>query len=92
MEITWSPLSIENLEKIGDFIALDSKSRSITFINEVINSVERLSKFPESGMITAENPLFRQLVYKKYRVIYRLKSNTVEIVTVLSPKQETTFK
>ncbi|MCB0368625.1 MAG: type II toxin-antitoxin system RelE/ParE family toxin [Bdellovibrionales bacterium] len=85
MEIVWSPLSINDLEEIGDFIAQDNPDRAVKFVDELITSVERLVKFPESGQIVEENPIFRQVVYQGYRLIYQFRSKKILIITVLGP-------
>ena len=85
MEIIWSPQSLEDIEEVGEFIAADNPLRAISFVDELISSVERLSKFPESGSIVEENPVFRQIVYEGYRIIYQFRSERILIVTVLGP-------
>ena len=85
MEIIWSPQSLDNIEEIGDFIARDNPSQAILFVDELISSVERLNRYPESGKIMEENPLFREIVHRGYRLIYQLRLNKVLIATVLGP-------
>lgn len=85
MEIIWSPQSIQDIEEIGDFIALDNPSRAITFVDDLVDSVERLKEFPESGAIVEENPVFRQVVHSGYRLIYQFRQKKILIITVLGP-------
>lgn len=85
MEIIWSPQALEDIEGIGDFIALDNPSRAISFVNELLHSVERLLDFPESGQIVEENPVLRQVVHEGYRLIYQLRVKKILIITVLGP-------
>lgn len=85
MEIIWSPQSIEDIEKIGDFIAVDNPNRAVSFVEDLISSIERLSDYPESGPIVEENPVFRQIVYFGYRIIYQFRSKKILIITVLGP-------
>ncbi len=87
MEIVWSPQSIEDIEHIGDFIAKDNPQKAVTFVDELIDSVERLRKFPESGKFVEENPIFRQVIHQRYRLIYQVRSNKIFIITVLGPGQ-----
>ncbi len=87
MEVVWSPQSIEDIEHIGDFIADDNSERAITFVDELIDSVERLYGFPESGQIVEENPIFRQITHQRCRLIYQIRSKKVLIITVLGPGQ-----
>ena len=88
MEIRWSKRSLKRVSEIGDFIALDSVNRAKGFVDDLVQSVERLKDFPESWPVIIENPVFRQVVFKKYRIIYRLRPKVVEIITVVGPKQE----
>ncbi len=87
MEIIWSPQSLEDLEIIGDYIALDDPLRAITFIDEIIKSVERLMEFPESGNFVEDNPIFRQIIYQGYRLIYQYRNKQILIITILGPGQ-----
>lgn len=87
MEIVWSPQSLEDLEKIGDFISLDKPSHATAFIDQLITSVERLIEFPESGSLVIENPIFRQIIHEGYRLIYQLRVSKILIITVLGPGQ-----
>lgn len=85
MEIIWSPQSLEDIEDIGDFIAEDNPTRAVSFVDGIVSSVDRLLSFPESGPIVEENPVFRQIVYEGYRIIYQFRSEKILIVTVLGP-------
>ena len=85
MEIVWSPSSLERLEEVGSFIAKDSVTHAIAFVDTLIESVERLKDYPLSGSLVQENPAFRQIVVQGYRIIYRQKEKGIEIVTVISP-------
>ena len=88
IKLVWSPRSLMKIEQIGDYIANDAPKRARTFVNRLIESTERLREFPLSGQITKENPAFRQLVIQGYRIIYRVQAKAVEIVTVVSPKED----
>ncbi len=85
MEIVWSPQSIEDIKEIGDFIAEDNPFRAVSFVDELISVVERLSEYPESGPIVEENPVLRQIVHYGYRIIYQFRLGKILIVTVLGP-------
>ena len=85
MEIVWTESALQRLEEIGRFIAADSLSRAATFVDTLIESVERLREFPLSGPLCLENPAFRQVVWQGYRIIYRVKEKLVEIITIISP-------
>ncbi|RJR20020.1 MAG: type II toxin-antitoxin system RelE/ParE family toxin [Nitrospiraceae bacterium] len=86
-ELIWSERAISDIENIYDYIALDSLMYARLTSESIIDSVERLQGFPESGR---HLPEFSQMPYKEvtignYRVIYKYDSGTneVKIVTVV---------
>ena len=55
-----------------------------TVIDVAFDVTDRLANFPESGRIVPEmnDPNFREIILGNYRLIYRLRSGDVQIVTV----------
>lgn len=84
MKIRWSYEALERLIEIEDYISKDSSVRAIQFVDQLIEHAELLSGKPLTGRIIPElaNPDIRELVFKKYRIIYRLKEKRIEILTV----------
>jgi addiction module RelE/StbE family toxin len=87
MEIRWSPRARARIVEIGDRIALDAPERAIAFEDRLIESVERLRDFPESGAPCPNDETLRQIVLQGYRIVYRVRAETVEIAAILSPGQ-----
>jgi toxin ParE1/3/4 len=83
-EVRWTPQAVEDLESIADFIARDSAHYAHFFIIGVLASVDRLLVFPKSGRIVPElkNPAIREIILGNYRIVYRLKNQAAEILTV----------
>ena len=83
-KLLWSPQALRDLEGIRDYIAIDSARYAALVIERIIDGVDRLSIFPESGRIVPErnDPSIREVIVKPYRVVYRLKPKLVEIATV----------
>jgi toxin ParE1/3/4 len=50
----------------------------------MFSAVGRLSKLPQSGREVPEfqRPDVRELIYKQYRIIYRVSKTSVDILTV----------
>ena len=86
MEIIWSPRARTRLKDIGDYIAKDASDRAASF-EDRLESVERLREFPDSGAAVPENKVLRQVLLQGYRLIYRIRVETVEVVTIISPGQ-----
>ncbi len=85
MRIKWTELSIDDLENIRDYIALDNEFYSKIFIEKIVVSVEKLVDFPQLGRVVPEIGIeeIRELIYRDYRIIYEVKDEEVNIVTVV---------
>jgi len=85
MIVTWSLEAGENLVGIEEFIARDSLERAVRFVDVLIDHVEAiLPDNPGSGRTVPEigNPGIRELIYRGYRIVYRLNGDRIEILTV----------
>ena len=89
MELTWSPLAIERVTEIAQYIARDSPNAAQKWVESTFQTVERLKKFPKSGRTVPEIMLddFREIIHGNYRIIYRVERNQVSILTVRHGKQ-----
>ena len=80
-------LAQRDLEQIYYYIAADSINNATNFVLELEKKIYSLDTFPERHPLIAENELFatdyRHLVYKKYRVIYRISEKAVFILRVI---------
>lgn len=84
VRIIWSPDAAADLEEICDYIAKDSEHYARAFAQGVIKAIERLQNFPESGRIVPEynQKDTREIIFQNYRIVYRIKSDAVEIVAI----------
>ena len=85
MSVTWSREAGENLVEIEEFIARDSPERAVRFVDAMIDHAEAiLAGNPRSGRTVPEigNQDFRELIYRGYRIVYRLNGDRIEILTV----------
>jgi toxin ParE1/3/4 len=82
--IDWSPQSLRDLEAIRAYIAQDSPRYADLMVERIVSAVERLAVFPESGRIVPErnDSTIREVIVRPYRVVYRVRPQLVEIVTV----------
>ena len=83
-EISWTLQAADDLEAIAEFIAPDSPHYAQLFALDVLNAVDRLAVFPRSGRVVPEfgNSAIREIVLGNYRIVYRLRNDAVEILTV----------
>jgi toxin ParE1/3/4 len=89
MKIVWSPLAIDRAAEIAEYIAQDKPSAAEKWIDAVFLKVEQLRSSPALGRIVPEisNSQFRELIYRNYRIIYRIEKNQVSILTIRHGKQ-----
>jgi toxin ParE1/3/4 len=89
MRILWSPLAIERVSEIVEYIAQDNPGAAENRVNTVFRKVEELKEFPESSRVVPEtdNQSIRELLYGNYRIIFRVEENRLSVLTVRDGKQ-----
>ncbi len=89
MKIIWSPLAIDRVAEIAQYIAQDSPNSAQKWVESIFNAVDRLEQFPKSGRVVPEimQDDFREIIYGNYRIIYRLYSENVSILSVRHGRQ-----
>jgi len=89
MRIIWSPLAVDRASEIADYIAQDKPSAAEKWIDTVFSKVEQLNSSPEIGRIVPEikDSQFRELIYGNYRIIYRIETKQISILTIRHGRQ-----
>jgi plasmid stabilization system protein ParE len=89
VKIFWTKESLKRLQEIEEYISIDNSEAAIEFVNELIFLAETLLDNPEKGIIVPELLLenIRELLYKNYRIVYLIKKNSIEILTVFEDHQ-----
>jgi plasmid stabilization system protein ParE len=84
MKVLWTLEALERLFEIENFIAQDSPKRARQFVGALIERGDSLSENPRRGRPVPEisNPRIRELIIKNYRIVYRLRRDQIEILTV----------
>ena len=84
MKIKWTKEALFNIQEIEDFISQDNQTAAINLTNKFISLVEDLVNFPKKGRIVPELSFdqIRETLYKNYRIVYLIKKNSIEILTV----------
>ncbi len=89
MKIIWSPLSIDRVSEIAEYIAQDKPSAAERWIETLFSKVEQLQSSPEMGRAVPEirSGQFRELICGNYRIIYRIDKKQVSVLTIRHGKQ-----
>jgi addiction module RelE/StbE family toxin len=84
MKIVWTKESLNRLIEIETFIAEDNPEKASEFIAFLMGKTELISDNPKIGRMVPEfsNPTIRELIVKNYRIVYRIRISTIEILTV----------
>lgn len=82
--LIWTIQAIDDIECICEYIARDSQNYARTFAQNIVSSVKKLELLPASGRAVPElgDENIRELILGNYRVIYRLGTDVVEILTI----------
>lgn len=89
MKVTWSPLAIERISEITEYIAKDNPEAAARWVDAVFKKVKRLEKFPKSGRKVPEagRTDILEIISGNYRIIYRVSQKEVSILSVRHNKQ-----
>jgi toxin ParE1/3/4 len=82
--VQWTPQALEDLEAIREYVARDSAHYAALLVERLFASVDHLGAFPQAGRIVPEfqRDELREVIVGAYRVVYRTRSGTVEVLTV----------
>jgi plasmid stabilization system protein ParE len=77
----YGALIVSDLLEIVRYIRIDSPANARRVRDEIKKKVSRLETFPQSGRLVPELPGSgnREIIVRKYRVIYRVKPKVGEI-------------
>lgn len=89
MKIFWSPLAVERLENIFEFISKDNSSAANKLIERIFKKVETISKFPDRGrkVPEANREEIREIFESEYRIIYRVEPKRIFVLSIRNFKQ-----
>ncbi|MHB8209343.1 type II toxin-antitoxin system RelE/ParE family toxin [Mucilaginibacter sp.] len=74
-----------DLEDIENYISQDSPAIVRRFIMRIFDKIDQLYEYPHSGKPVPEfnDPTIKELLLNKYRIIYQLNENTVNVLRVI---------
>ena len=89
MRIIWSPRAKKRVREYGEYIAQDNIEAAEKWMAEIIEKVERIIDFPEQGRVVPEDGRanVREIFYKSHRIIYRIASKNILVLTIRHIKQ-----
>jgi len=84
-ELIWTDPALSDLDAIADYIALENPEAARGLVRRVVQHVEQLIEYPESGSRPRElrGSRYRQIVEPPCRVFYRYDGQRVFILYVM---------
>jgi addiction module RelE/StbE family toxin len=85
MRVHWTQNAIEHLVNIYEYIALNSPTYANLMVDRITHRSMQIADQPLSGRKVPEYQAedIRELIEKPYRIIYRIKSDQIDVLAVL---------
>ncbi len=89
MRVVWTDQAFERLAEIEIYISRDNPQAAEQYIERLIARTEVLAEHPKLGRLVPEVPggYLRELVEGNYRIVYRIRDEIVEVLTVFEGHQ-----
>jgi plasmid stabilization system protein ParE len=83
--IEWTRSAISDSRSLRDYIAKDSRAYADRFVQRIIEAVEVTAAFPLLGrkVPEANDDSIREILFHKYRIIYRVDPSRVLVLMVV---------
>lgn len=83
--VKWSPLAIEDLESIAEYIERDSAFYAKAVVSKFLDTARSLVEFPQIGRIVPELGIenIRERFVYSYRLIYQINDHDILIVAII---------
>lgn len=90
MIVAYTDEAKTDLERIGDYIALDNPTRALTFVLEISDRCERLADMAGAFPLVPryEHTGIRRRPYGSYLIFYRVTDTRVDILHILNGAQD----
>ena len=85
MEVHWTDSAEKHLDSIYEYIAQDSSYYAKRMVGKLTLKSIQISQYPHSGRVVPEyeNEKIREIIESPYRIIYKIKSDQIDILAVI---------
>lgn len=90
MRVRWSSRARRRAADIVDYIARDRPQAALDWIDGLERAVSALDAMPMRGQQVPEwsDPDVRQILYGDYRIIYEIRDDSIDIMTIKHGRQD----
>ena len=88
--LRWTEQAVNQLSAIAEYISLSSPVYAEQLVERMVLRLRQAQQFPESGRRVPESwhAEARELFEPPYRVVYRVRSESVEVLTIVHSRQD----
>ena len=89
MKLFWTKEALLRLQEIEEYISKDNQIAAVEFVDKLISVAETIIDNSEIGRIVPELSFenIREILHKNYRIVYLVKKNSIDILTVFEGHQ-----
>jgi plasmid stabilization system protein ParE len=89
MRVIWSYVAVGNLIENSRYIAKENSDAARSVINDIYDAGNRIKEFPDKGRIVPEigKSNVKEIFCRSYRIIYKIESRKITILTVRHMRQ-----
>ena len=88
--LRWSEHAAAQLAVVAEYVALSSPVYAEQLVDRIAGRLDQAREFPESGRMVPEfaRAEIRELIEWPYRLVYRVRPDAIEVLSVLHGRQE----
>jgi plasmid stabilization system protein ParE len=89
-QLRWTEQAVDQLGAIADHLSQTSPVYAEGLVTRVAAQLQRLLEFPEIGRVVpeADSPIVREVIEWPYRIIYRVRTEAVEVIAVVHVRRD----
>ena len=91
MNVYWTPRAKKHLDSIYEYIAQDSESAALSIVDTITSRSKQIELFPNSGRVVEhlQDVNIRELIEGKYRIVYHIIRERIDIIAVVHTSRNT---
>jgi toxin ParE1/3/4 len=89
LPLRWTEHAVDDLSTIAEYVSLSSPIYAEQLVDRIVRQLEQVRAYPESGRVVPEvgAPDIRELQVSPYRVMYRVLTDWIEVVSVVHSRR-----
>ncbi len=87
-KIIWSSTAKAELQKIHDYFKFEKKTPegAKSIVRDILKATREIT-FPSQYQIEENNPKYRRIVIRNYKIIYKEENNNILILRIFDSRQ-----